>query len=128
HPEPATMPRFWMAPGPAATPLGELVEALGGATVGGATPPADALILVAPLGIDATTAAEGFDASRVVAIDTLFPYGHRACKRRVLMGTPATTPATLAAAAALFARAGARVAVLRESAAFLARRVGRLVG
>src|SRR5690606_36753130 len=127
HPEPATMPRFWMAPGPAATPLGELVEALGGATVGGATPPADALILVAPLGIDATTAAEGFDASRVVAFDTLFPYGHRACKRRVLMGTPATTPATLAAAAALFARDGARVSVLRDSAGFIAQRVVAMI-
>src|SRR5690606_26535246 len=98
HPEPDALPRVWIAPGPAAAALGELVEALGGATAGGATPADDAMVLVAPLGIDATTAAEGYDARRVVAIDTLFPYGHRACKRRVIMGTPATTPAMLAAA------------------------------
>ncbi|MEB2320317.1 MAG: 3-hydroxyacyl-CoA dehydrogenase [Pseudomonadota bacterium] len=127
HPEPAHMPRVWVAPGPAAAALGELVEALGAATAAGATPPDDAMILVAPLGIDATTAAAGFDAGRVVAIDTLFPYGHRACKRRVLMGTPATTPATLAAAAALFARDGARTSILRDSAGFIAQRVVAMI-
>lgn len=127
HPEPTSMPRVWVAPGPAAYALGELVEALGAATTHGARPPKEALILVAPFGIDATTAAAGFDASRVVAIDTLFPYGHRACKRRVLMGTPATTPASLAAAAALFARDGARVSLLRDSAGFVAQRVVAMI-
>src|SRR5690606_23541146 len=127
HPEPDALPRVWIAPGPAAAALGELVEALGGATAGGATPADDAMVLVAPLGIDATTAAEGYDARRVVAIDTLFPYGHRACKRRVIMGTPATTPAMLAAAAALFARDGARVSVLRDSAGFIAQRVVAMI-
>ncbi len=127
RPEPASMPRVWVGPGPAAVALGELVEALGGTTAAGATPPDDALVLLAPLGIDATSAAAGYDASRVVAIDTLFPYGHRACKRRVLMGTPATSPTSLAAAAALFARDGARVSVLRDSAGFIAQRVVAMI-
>ena len=59
----------------------------------GAAPAADSLIVVTPFGHDATTAAvdEALDASRVVAIDALFPLV--GAQRRTLMTTPATTRA-----------------------------------
>ena len=57
----------------------------------GGTPAPDSLIIVTPLGHDATTAAvaEKLDASRTVAIDTLFPLAD--ATRRTIMTTPATT-------------------------------------
>ena len=89
----------------------------------GATPAADSLIVVTPLGFDATTAAvdENLDASRVVAIDTLFPLAD--AKRHTLMTTPATTRASRDAAHALFAHDGVPVTVIRDSTGFVAQRV-----
>jgi 3-hydroxybutyryl-CoA dehydrogenase len=89
----------------------------------GDTPAADALIVVAPLGLDATTAAldEQLDASRVVAIDTLFPL--EGAKRRTLMTTPATTRAARDAGHALFAADGVPVTVIRDSTGFVAQRI-----
>lgn len=89
----------------------------------GDTPAADALIVVAPLGLDATTAAldEGLDARRVVAIDTLFPLD--AAKRRTLMTTPATTREARDAGHALFAADGVPVTVIRDSTGFVAQRI-----
>ncbi|MEX3944110.1 3-hydroxyacyl-CoA dehydrogenase [Paraburkholderia sp. BR10937] len=89
----------------------------------GDTPAADALIVVAPLGLDATTAAldEQLDASRVVAIDTLFPLD--AAKRRTLMTTPATTREARDAGHALFAADGVPVTVIRDSTGFVAQRI-----
>ncbi len=119
--------RVWVAPGPMREPLLGLAGGLGAATDEGDAPAPDSLILVAPVGIDATAAAEGLDATRVVAIDTLFPFGLRACKRRVLMTTPATSPAVRDAAWALFAADGARVSLLRDSAGFIAQRVVAMI-
>ena len=119
--------RVWVAPGPMREPLLELAGGLGAVCDDAKAPGPDALILVAPLGIDATTAADGLDATRGVAIDTLFPFGLRACKRRVLMTTPATSPAARDAAWALFAADGARVSVLRDSAGFIAQRVVAMI-
>jgi 3-hydroxybutyryl-CoA dehydrogenase len=87
------------------------------------TPAADALIVVAPLGLDATTAAldEQLDARRVVAIDTLFPLDPT--KRRTLMTTPATTRAARDAGHALFAADGVPVTVIRDSTGFVAQRI-----
>ncbi|TDG09308.1 3-hydroxyacyl-CoA dehydrogenase [Paraburkholderia guartelaensis] len=89
----------------------------------GDTPAADSLIVVAPLGLDATTAAldEQLDASRVVAIDTLFPLD--TAKRRTLMTTPATTRAARDAGHALFAADGVPVTVIRDSTGFIAQRI-----
>ena len=119
--------RVWVAPSPMREPLLGLVAGLGAATDEGAAPAPDSLILVAPMGIDATTAAAGLDATRAVAIDTLFPYGLRACKRRVLMSTPATAPTVRDAARGLFAADGARVSMLRDSAGFIAQRVVAMI-
>jgi 3-hydroxybutyryl-CoA dehydrogenase len=89
----------------------------------GDTPGADSLIVVTPLGIDATTAAheEQLDASRVVAIDTLFPLA--GAKRRTLMTTPATTRAARDAGNALFAADGVPVTVIHDSTGFVAQRI-----
>ncbi|BAO86781.1 3-hydroxyacyl-CoA dehydrogenase [Caballeronia cordobensis] len=90
---------------------------------GGHTPEPDSLIIVTPLGLDATTAAvnEHLDATRVVAVDTLFPLD--TVVRRTIMTTPATTPAMRDAAHALFAFDGVPVTVIRDSAGFVAQRV-----
>ncbi|SIT37608.1 3-hydroxyacyl-CoA dehydrogenase [Paraburkholderia piptadeniae] len=101
----------------------ELVAKAGVAVDDAATPTADSLIVVTPLGLDATTAAvdENLDASRVVAIDTLFPLV--GAQRRTLMTTPATTRAARDAAHALFAHDGVPVTVIRDSTGFVAQRV-----
>lgn len=82
-----------------------------------------ALIVVAPFGKDATTAAveEGLDATRVVAVDCLVPFG--TARRRTLMTTPLTTRNMREQARALFAHDGSAVAVIADSAGFVAQRV-----
>jgi len=89
----------------------------------GGTPAPDSLIIVTPLGHDATTAAvaEKLDSSRTVAIDTLFPLADAA--RRTIMTTPATTAEFRDAAHALFAFDGVPVTVIRDSTGFVAQRV-----
>ncbi|GJH19738.1 3-hydroxyacyl-CoA dehydrogenase [Caballeronia novacaledonica] len=89
----------------------------------GHTPEPESLIIVTPLGLDATTAAvnEHLDATRVVAVDTLFPLDTVA--RRTIMTTPATSPAMRDAAHALFSFDGVPVTVIRDSTGFVAQRV-----
>jgi 3-hydroxybutyryl-CoA dehydrogenase len=88
---------------------------------GGAAPSARALIIVTPLGTDATGAAvdEGLDPTRTVALDTLLPLA----KRRTLMTTPVTLPAFRSAAHGLFGADGVAVSVIRDSAGFVAQRI-----
>lgn len=119
--------KVWIEPGTERAQLASTCEALGASVVLEDQPPADALILLAPLGLDAATAAQGLDASRCVAIDTLFPYAHQACKHRVLMKTAATTTTAIDSFAALFAKDGATVSVLRDSAGFVAQRVVAMI-
>ncbi|MDR5826274.1 3-hydroxyacyl-CoA dehydrogenase [Caballeronia sp. LP006] len=86
-------------------------------------PKPHSLILVTPLGQDATSAAvdEDLDASHTVAIDTLFPL--ETGRRRVLMTTPATKKKYRDFAHALFANDGSSVTVIRDSAGFVAQRI-----
>lgn len=103
-----------------------VVELLGatGVTIETGDKPSDtALIVVTPLGLDATTCAfdQGLDATRTVAIDTLLPLA--GAKRHTLMTTPVTTPEARDAAHALFAQGGTPVTVIRDSAGFVAQRV-----
>lgn len=121
---PADRPkRVWIssADGEAHAALCTLVRNLGGVPDQGAEPSADALCVVAPLGVDATSAAlaENLDPSRTVAIDPLFGFD----KRRTLMTTPLTTPAMKDAAHGLFAGDGVAVSVIRDSAGFVTQRV-----
>jgi 3-hydroxybutyryl-CoA dehydrogenase len=130
-PAPAQPPfeRVWVAPGPQCQALRELVVELGAAVDDRSHPLDGSLALIAPLGFDATTVAvtDGLPPELTVAIDTLFPFGHRACKRRVLMGTPATAPEAIDAARRLMAADGAAVSVLRDSPGFVAQRIVAMV-
>ena len=128
-PAPAALPSpgVWVAPGEAADALRELADTLGARVSTGPEPAANDIILLAPLGHDLSTAAAGYDATRCVAIDTLFPFAYKACRRRVLMRSPATAPGVAQAAASLFATDGARVSLLRDSAGFVSQRVVAMI-
>lgn len=127
-PAAASLPPVWVRAADARGKLlAETAQELGAKVETGAQPSAQALILLAPLGEDATAASAGLDASRCVAIDTLFAFAARSCKRRVLMPTPATRAEFLAAACALFAADGAAVSVLRDSPGFVAQRVVAMI-
>jgi 3-hydroxybutyryl-CoA dehydrogenase len=93
-----------------------------GANIDSGDQPGDgSVIVVAPLGKDATTAAleENLDPTRTVAIDTLFGLD----KRRTIMKTPVTDPAFVDAAAGVFAADGTPVTVIRDSAGFVSQRI-----
>ncbi len=113
----------WVSPanGAAHEAICALVARLGAKLDPGAVPGAECLCVVAPLGGDATTAAlaEGLDPSRTVALDPLLGLD----KRRTLMLTPLTSPASRAAAHGLFGSDGVPVSVIRDSAGFVAQRV-----
>ena len=115
--------RAWVARGEHQAAVRSLLEGLGATIDNGAQPSPDSLIVLTPMGIDATEASRGLDARRVVALDTLMPFGLRACKRRVIMTTPATEAAWRDRAHGLFAADGARVSVLRDSPGFISQRV-----
>ena len=99
----------------------ELVVQLGGKLDHGRMPATDSLIVVTPLGDDASfiAARDSLDATRVVALDLFTPLS----RRRTLMTTPATTAAMRDAALGLFAADGVPVSVIRDSAGFVAPRV-----
>jgi 3-hydroxybutyryl-CoA dehydrogenase len=115
--------RAWVARGEHQAAVRSLLEGLGATIDNGAQPSPDSLIVLTPMGIDATEASRGLDARRVVALDTLMPFGLRACKRRVIMTTPATEATWRDRAHGLFAADGARVSVLRDSPGFISQRV-----
>jgi 3-hydroxybutyryl-CoA dehydrogenase len=105
--------------------LTEIVAKLGVPLETGATPTPKALILVTPLGEDATTSAteQGLDPRRTVAVDTLFPMA----KRRTIMPTPITEPAFRNAAHGLLASDGVPVTVCRDSPGFVAQRIVAMI-
>ena len=125
-PAPSARPtRVWVSQADAqwGAAVSALVVALGGTLDTQSRPAADALCIVTPLGQDATSACveQGLDATRSVAIDCLF--GVAQLKRRTLMTTPLTTPAMRDAAHGLFAADGVAVAVIDDSAGFIAQRI-----
>lgn len=105
--------------------LNVLLTKLGATIETGAKPSAKALILVTPIGKDATTCAveEGLDPKRTVAVDTLFPM----VKRRTIMGTPLTEAAMKEAAHGLLASDGVPVTVCRDSPGFIAQRIVAMI-
>ncbi|WP_153077090.1 3-hydroxyacyl-CoA dehydrogenase [Paraburkholderia bonniea] len=129
HPEapaPTTMPpSVWVSKRHprAYAAVCELVSKAGVPLDEGSTPASGSLLVVTPFGFDATTAAveEELDASRVVALDALFPL--TSAQRRTLMTTPATTRLARDTAHALFAADGVPVSVIRDSTGFVAQRV-----
>ena len=99
----------------------DLIGKLGVPMESGAAPSQDALIVVTPLGADATNAAldAGLDATRTVALDTLLPL----VKRRTLMTTVVTRPDMAIAAQGLFGSDGVPATLIRDSAGFAAQRI-----
>ena len=89
------------------------------------TPGQEALCIVTPLGMDATTSCveQGLDPGRTIAVDCLFGITAGKSARRTLMTTPLTTPAMRDAAHALFAADGTSVTVIRDSGGFVAQRI-----
>jgi 3-hydroxybutyryl-CoA dehydrogenase len=100
-----------------------LLSSMGAEIEDGLVPSDQALIVVTPLGTDATTCAvaQNLDARRVVAIDTLLPVG--TTKRRTIMTTPVASAHTIETAAGLFASDGVPVTVIADSAGFVAQRI-----
>jgi len=84
-------------------------------------PSPDAVCFVAPLGLDASAAAQehGLDTTRTVAVDPLFGFS----KRRTLMVNPLTKREVRDAAHALLAADGVPVSVINDSPGFVAQRV-----
>ncbi|MEN9712982.1 MAG: hypothetical protein RLY90_1243, partial [Pseudomonadota bacterium] len=101
----------------------QLLKDLGAKIETGASPSAQALCIVAPLGFDVTTVAivERLDPARTVGIDLLID--DQITKRRVLATNPATRADMRDAAHALFARDGKAVSVIRDSGGFVTQRV-----
>jgi len=127
-PAPAARPAsVWVSGAEAAgaTKLKELLGKLGANVESGAQPSPKALILVTPIGEDATTAAtsQNLDPTRTVAVDTLFPM----VKRRTIMTTPITDPAYRDAAHGLLASDGVPVTVCRDSPGFIAQRIVAMI-
>jgi 3-hydroxybutyryl-CoA dehydrogenase len=102
-----------------------MLKKLGAPLEAGAKPGAKSLILVTPIGEDATTCAveQGLDPGRTVAVDTLFPM----VKRRTIMGTPVTDPPYRTAAHGLLASDGVPVTVCRDSPGFIAQRIVAMI-
>ncbi|MCE2999369.1 MAG: 3-hydroxyacyl-CoA dehydrogenase [Betaproteobacteria bacterium] len=127
-PAPAAKPKsVWLSK---AEPAGHdalvaLLNKLGASIESSARPSAEALILVTPVGKDATTSAveEGLDPKRTVAVDTLFPM----VKRRTIMGTPQTDAKMKEAAHGLLASDGVPVTVCRDSPGFIAQRIVAMI-
>ncbi len=98
-----------------------LLSDLGVAVEESERPSKHGLCIVTPIGQDATSAttAQGLDARRTVAVDTLFPVA----RHRTVMRTPVTTAEYVDSAHALFATDGATVSVINDSAGFVAQRI-----
>ena len=123
-PDVAVLPPVWVSPqATRRAALCALLHTLGAELETHATPSAQALIVVAPLGLDVSAAAvaEHLDATRTVGIDLLID--DSATQRRVLATNPATRADMRAAAHALFARDGKAVSVVRDSGGFVTQRV-----
>jgi 3-hydroxybutyryl-CoA dehydrogenase len=102
-----------------------LLTRLGARLETAARPGAEALVLVTPIGEDATTCAveQGLDPRRTIAVDTLFPM----VKRRTIMGTPLTDAVYRDAAHGLLASDGVPVTVCRDSPGFIAQRIVAMI-
>lgn len=105
--------------------LTELLKKLGAKLESGPKPSANALILVTPIGEDATTCAveQELDPKRTVAVDTMFPM----VKRRTMMCTPLADHVYRNAAHGLLASDGVPVTVCRDSPGFIAQRIVAMI-
>lgn len=105
--------------------VARLAAAAGVLVEDGARPGDDAIIILSPVGKDATTSAVegGHDPRRTVAVDPLFGL----TSRRTLMTTPVTTDAARDAAHALLASDDVAVTVIHDSPGFIAQRMVAMI-
>ncbi|WP_431037427.1 3-hydroxyacyl-CoA dehydrogenase [Pseudomonas yamanorum] len=105
--------------------LSALVIELGAHLESAAQPSPEALCLLAPYGLDATSASERFhtDPARTLCIDLLTDLS----RHRTLMQNPLTSTATRDAAHALLASDGVGVTVIGDSVGFVAQRTLAMV-
>lgn len=98
-----------------------LLNSLGANLDDGDMPGNDSLVIVMPLGLDATTAAleDGANPEHTIALDTLFPLS----LRRTLMKTPVTKPEYANAAIGLFSDDETKACVINDSAGFVTQRI-----
>ena len=118
---------IWISPadGAGRDTLAALFATAGARVQAGDEPGPDATCVVAPLGLDATACAvaASLDATRTVAVDTLF-----GCRgRRTIMTTPVTEPKHRDAVHALLAADGTPVTVIRDSSGFIAQRIVAMI-
>ena len=99
----------------------KIFELLGATFDNGDRPSDNSLIIVAPLGSDATTFSheEKLDLRRTIAIDTLFSLK----KRRTVMGTITTDVKYLKSCVGLLSRDNVPVSVIQDSAGFIVQRI-----
>ena len=98
-----------------------ILEGIGAPIDKGELPARESLILVTPLGDDATTASidQGLDATRTVAVDCLFGLE----TRRTLMKTAITDPAFATAAHGLLGRNEVPATMIQDTPGFVTQRV-----
>ncbi len=112
----------WISPEDAdgAAALREIVAQAGGKLEEGAAPSDSALILVTPIGSDATSTAvaQGLDATRTIAVDTVFGL----TTRRTIMKTPVTAADVTAAAHGLLGGGSVHATVIGDTPGFVAQR------
>jgi len=91
----------------------------------GATPGPNSLILVTPIGDDATTTAvdQGLDPERTVAVDTVVGFG----RRRTLMVTPVTDPVFRDAAHGVMSADGVPSTIVNDGPGFVAQRIVAMI-
>jgi 3-hydroxybutyryl-CoA dehydrogenase len=128
QPAPSVRPqRVWVSHARAAAgeQVRSLVAKLGMPLDSSASPHANSLCIVTPLGEDATTRVlvENLDAKRTVAIDTLFGLD----RYRSVMLTPLTSAEMRTAAHGLFGADGVGVSVINDSPGFVAQRVVAMI-
>lgn len=97
------------------------VKAAGGILDENKEPHPKSLIVVTPIGEDATSAVtrQGLDAERAVAVDSIFGF----LTRRTVMKTPVTKLGYAAAAIGLFNNKGGKASLIHDTAGFVCQRV-----
>jgi len=116
---------FWVEPGDDADGLKSIVTAAGATLDSGTMAGHGSVILIAPLGIDATThaARAGLDPVRCVAVDPVFDFAGR----RTVMKTIVTAPDVMQTAQALMAADGTPVTAIQDSPGFVAQRIVAMI-
>lgn len=107
--------------GDLADALAEILKDAGATCQFGGSPPTDATCVVAPIGLDATTAAvrRNLDPRRTVAIDLFFGVD----RVSTVMKTPLTGPERSAALAKFLQAKGLAVEIINDSPGFVAQRI-----